>query len=75
MKKMTLDDLKQFRDTMRIPITDAQLEADPYRPPYYHPGNEDPAIQYIHERRRALGGYLPERRSEHVPVTLPETTS
>ncbi len=72
MKKMTLDDLKQFRDTMRIPITDAQLEADPYRPPYYHPGNEDPAIQYIHERRRALGGYLPERRSEHVPVTLPE---
>nr|WP_220476148.1 pyruvate dehydrogenase (acetyl-transferring), homodimeric type [Microcella alkalica] len=71
MKKLTLDNLKQFRDEMRIPITDAQLEADPYRPPYYHPGNDDPAIQYMHERRRALGGYLPERRSKHVAVALP----
>ena len=72
MKKMTLEDLKRFRDAMRIPITDAQLEADPYRPPYYHPGENDAAIQYMHERRRELGGYLPERRSTHVPVSLPE---
>ncbi|MDO8337055.1 MAG: pyruvate dehydrogenase (acetyl-transferring), homodimeric type [Microcella sp.] len=72
MKKLTLDNLKQFRDEMRIPITDAQLEADPYRPPYYHPGNDDPAIQYLHERRRELGGYLPERRSKYVDVKLPE---
>ncbi|WAB81106.1 pyruvate dehydrogenase (acetyl-transferring), homodimeric type [Microcella daejeonensis] len=71
MKKLTLDNLKQFRDEMRIPITDAQLEADPYQPPYYHPGNDDPAIQYMHERRRELGGYLPERRSKHVDITLP----
>ena len=71
MKKLTLDNLKQFRDEMRIPITDAQLEADPYRPPYYHPGNDDPAIQYMHERRRELGGYLPERRSKHVDIALP----
>ena len=72
MKKMTLDDLKLFRDTMRIPISDAQLEADPYRPPYYHPGADDEAIRYIHERRHSLGGYLPERRTAHTPVTLPE---
>jgi len=71
MKKLTLDNLKQFRDEMRIPITDAQLEADPYRPPYYHPGNDDPAIQYMQERRRELGGYLPERRSKHVDIALP----
>ncbi|MFC4223615.1 pyruvate dehydrogenase (acetyl-transferring), homodimeric type [Lysinibacter cavernae] len=71
MKKMTLDDLKLFRDTMHIPITDAVLEENPYLPPYYHPGESDPAIQYIHERRRALGGYLPERRSTHTPVTVP----
>ena len=38
MKKLTLDDLKTFRDGLRIPISDEQLEADPYRPPYYHPG-------------------------------------
>ena len=72
MKKLTLDDLKTFRDIMRVPISDADLEADPYRPPYYHPGAEDPAIRYMHERRRALGGYLPERRTAHVPVELPE---
>jgi len=75
MKKMTLEDLKQFRDEMRIPISDAQLEADPYRPPYYHPGNDDPAIQYLHERRRTLGGYLPERRTQHTELALPEPKS
>ncbi|WP_251439491.1 pyruvate dehydrogenase (acetyl-transferring), homodimeric type [Microbacterium sp. USTB-Y] len=72
MKKMTLDDLKLFRDTMHIPITDAQLEADPYRPPYYHPGQNDETIQYMLERRRDLGGFLPERRTTHVGLELPQ---
>jgi len=72
MKKLTLDDLKKFRDVMHIPITDAQLEADPYRPPFYHPGPQDEAIEYLMERRRALGGSLPERRSKYVSIPLPE---
>ncbi len=38
MKKLALDDLKGFRDSIRIPISDEQLEKDPYLPPYYHPG-------------------------------------
>ncbi|WP_136707071.1 pyruvate dehydrogenase (acetyl-transferring), homodimeric type [Agromyces sp. H66] len=75
MKKMTLDNLKTFRDTMRIPISDAQLEENPYLPPYYHPGNDDEAIQYLHERRRALGGYLPERRTTHTAITLPDDSA
>ena len=75
MKKLTLDNLKQFRDEMRIPISDAQLEADPYQPPYYHPGQDDEAIQYLQERRRALGGYVPERRSKYTQVTLPEAST
>ncbi|MFK4852698.1 pyruvate dehydrogenase (acetyl-transferring), homodimeric type [Microbacterium sp. ZW T6_19] len=62
MKKLTLQDLKDFRDHLRVPITDAQLEADPYRPPYFHPGADAEEIAYLQERRRALGGYLPERR-------------
>ena len=73
MKKMTLDNLKQFRDVMRIPITDAQLEENPYLPPFYHPGDDDEAIQYLQERRRALGGYLPERRSKHTRSRCPTT--
>lgn len=72
MKKMTLDDLKLFRDTMHIPVTDKQLEDDPYRPPYYHPGENDETIQYMLERRRALGGFLPERRSRYTQIPLPQ---
>lgn len=71
MKKLTLDDLKQFRDEQRIPITDKQLEADPYLPPYYHPGEKDEAIQYLRERRRQLGGPLPSRRTASKPLVLP----
>jgi len=72
MKKLTLENLKDFRDEMRIPITDAQLEADPYLPPYYHPGEQSEEIQYMLERRRQLGGFLPERRSKYVQFDLPE---
>ncbi len=72
MKKLTLDNLKGFRDYLHIPITDAALEENPYQPPYYHPGNDTPEIQYMHERRRELGGYLPERRSKYVDFALPE---
>ncbi len=75
MKKMTLDNLKTFRDAMRIPISDAQLEENPYLPPYYHPGDQDEAIQYLHERRRELGGYLPERRTNHTAIALPDDSA
>jgi len=75
MKKMTLDNLKGFRDELHIPITDAQLEENPYQPPYFHPGQDAPEIQYMHERRRELGGYLPERRSKYVDFKLPEKST
>ncbi|CAN5385474.1 pyruvate dehydrogenase (acetyl-transferring), homodimeric type [soil metagenome] len=75
MKKLTLDNLKQFRDVMRIPITDAVLEENPYQPPFYHPGENDEAIQYLQERRRELGGYVPERRSKYTQITLPDATA
>ncbi|MFT4137068.1 pyruvate dehydrogenase (acetyl-transferring), homodimeric type [Microbacterium sp.] len=71
MKKMTLEDLKHLRDEMYIPISDAQLEENPYLPPYYNPGPQDETIQYMVERRRALGGFLPERRATHVDLNLP----
>lgn len=70
MKKLKSDDLKELRDSLHIPIDDSELE-DPYSAPYYHPGTESPEIQYMLERRRALGGFLPERRTKHTPLTLP----
>jgi len=72
MKKLTLDNLKQFRDETHVPITDAQLEENPYQPPYFHPGQDAPEIQYMQDRRRELGGYIPERRSKYVDFSLPE---
>lgn len=71
MKKLTLQDLKDFRDLQRIPISDAELEKDPYLPPYYHPGMEAREIQYMLDRRKALGGFLPERRAKAKPLQLP----
>src|SRR5690349_9359632 len=71
MKKMTLDDLKGFRDSLRIPISDEVLEKDPYLPPYYHPGQDNQEIQYMLERRRQLGGFLPERRTKSKALVLP----
>ena len=54
MKKLSLADLKQFRDEQRIPISDATLEADPYLPPYYHPG-DGRAGDPLHGRARGPG--------------------
>ncbi|GAA4680573.1 pyruvate dehydrogenase (acetyl-transferring), homodimeric type [Streptomyces chumphonensis] len=67
MKKLTVDDLKRFRDRLHIPISDQQLESG--LPPYYHPGRESEEIQYMHDRRRGLGGYVPTRvvRAEPLP--------
>ncbi|WPF65520.1 MULTISPECIES: pyruvate dehydrogenase (acetyl-transferring), homodimeric type [unclassified Corynebacterium] len=71
MKKLTLDDLKLFRDKQGIPISDEELEKDPKLPPYFHPGEDSPEIKYMKERRRELGGYLPERRESYEPLAVP----
>jgi len=71
MKKLSLDDLKTFRDRLELPISDATLEADPYRPPYYHPGPDSVEVAYLRDRRRVLGGPIPTRRTTSKPLTLP----
>ncbi len=57
-KKLTDEDIKIFRDRFNIPVPDSQL-ADI---PFYKPAEDTPEMQYLHERRKALGGYLPHRR-------------
>ncbi len=71
MKKLTLDDLKALRDRLHIPITDEQLEANPKMPPYYRPAADDPSLLYMLDRRRQLGGFIPERRDAGVELELP----
>jgi pyruvate dehydrogenase E1 component len=71
MKKLALEDLKAFRDAQRIPVSDQQLEENPYLPPYFHPGSDSAEIRYLLDRRRALGGFVPERRTKSKALTLP----
>jgi pyruvate dehydrogenase E1 component len=59
-KKLTDEDIKTFRDRFNIPIPDEKL-ADI---PFYKPEEHTPEMQYLHERRKALGGYLPKRRAK-----------
>src|SRR3954469_328631 len=54
-KKMTEAELKIFRDRLQLDIPDAKLK----EAPYYHPGPDAPEIQYLNERRAALGGPMP----------------
>jgi pyruvate dehydrogenase E1 component len=71
MKKLTLPDLKGFRDRLYLDISDKQLEENPYLPPYYHPGEKSDEITYLLDRRRRLGGFVPSRRVPSRPLTLP----
>lgn len=66
LKKVDVDTIREMRDRLRIPIPDDQLESLPF----YIPPADSPEMKYLHERRRALGGYLPQRRrrADKVPA-------
>ncbi len=66
-KKLTVDELRIFRDRLELPIPDDQL-ADA---PYYHPGADSPEIRYMLERRKVLGGLIPRRKPSTEPLPEP----
>ncbi|HUH59711.1 MAG TPA: pyruvate dehydrogenase (acetyl-transferring), homodimeric type [Candidimonas sp.] len=57
-KKLDLSAVREFRDRFNIPVPDDKLE----ELPYFKPADDSPEMKYLHERRKALGGYLPHRR-------------
>jgi pyruvate dehydrogenase E1 component len=69
MKKLTKPELKELRDRLYLPIADKDLEGE--LPPYYHPGENSDEVQYMKERRAALGGSLPKRVVRAKPLSLP----
>ncbi|WP_434741156.1 pyruvate dehydrogenase (acetyl-transferring), homodimeric type [Micromonospora sp. SH-82] len=73
MKKLTLEDLKTFRDRLYLDVPDSVLEENPYLPPYLNPGEKSDEIEYLKERRQQLGGYLPSRRRSTKKLTIPGT--
>ena len=70
MKKMSLEDIMQFRDTLHLDIPDEKL--DKYLPPYLKPAADSPEAMYIAERRAALGGSIPRRRAISRPLPQPD---
>ncbi|MEO6264660.1 MAG: pyruvate dehydrogenase (acetyl-transferring), homodimeric type, partial [Luteimonas sp.] len=59
-KKMDDTDVRAFRDRFQITVSDDQLKDGAV--PFFHPGEKSPEVEYMHERRKALGGFLPQRR-------------
>ncbi|MET4580135.1 pyruvate dehydrogenase (acetyl-transferring), homodimeric type [Ottowia thiooxydans] len=57
-KKLSDEDIRYIRDRFNIPVPDSELD----KLPYYKPADDTPEMKYLHERRKALGGYLPHRR-------------
>ena len=70
MKKMSMEDIVEFRDRLGIPIADDQLDAK--LPPYYRPADDSPEAKYLQERRAALGGSIPTRRKISRPLPQPD---
>ncbi len=58
LKKLDVEAIREFRDRFNIPIPDDKLA----EVPFYKPGDDTPEMQYMHERRKALGGFVPQRR-------------
>jgi pyruvate dehydrogenase E1 component len=67
-KKMGHEALKQFRDRFNIPIADDQLD----EAPFYRPPENSPERRYLVERRQALGGFLPARRTQAPSLPIPD---
>ncbi len=67
-KKLSLDELKVFRDRFGIPIADDKLEDVPY----YKPEENSPEMEYLRRMRGKLGGTLPARRAKSEPIKAPE---
>ncbi|MDO4227101.1 pyruvate dehydrogenase (acetyl-transferring), homodimeric type [Neisseria sp.] len=67
-KKMDVESLKKFRTRFGIPVTDEQIDSGNL--PYYRFPEDSEEMRYLRERRKALGGYLPQRNpnTEAVPV-------
>ncbi len=74
MKKLNTEALKQFRDRLQLPVTDKEID-DAYEAdgsaPFYHPGEGSDVLEYLRDRRRELGGPVPERRVAPRPLQLP----
>ena len=66
-KKLDLDEMRKYRDRLKIPISDDQIA----KFPFFRPDVDAPEIAYLLERRKALGGVMPRRSVQAEPLAAP----
>ncbi len=66
-KKLNDSDLRSFRTRFGIPISDDEIA----EAPFYRPPDDSPELQYLRERRKALGGFAPTRSVRVEPLQVP----
>ncbi|WP_121877306.1 pyruvate dehydrogenase (acetyl-transferring), homodimeric type [Umboniibacter marinipuniceus] len=71
VKKLSIEDLRNFRDRFDIPLSDAEIESVPY----YRPSPDSPEMVYMNKRREELGGTLPQRLHEVETLPTPELSA
>jgi pyruvate dehydrogenase E1 component len=66
-KKLNEEELREFRTRFGIPVSDEEID----RVPFYRPPADSPEMQYLRERREALGGFIPSRRTVFPALPAP----
>ncbi|HEV7224975.1 MAG TPA: pyruvate dehydrogenase (acetyl-transferring), homodimeric type, partial [Pirellulales bacterium] len=66
-KQLNEQEYREFRSRFGIPISDEEVS----KAPFYRPPEDSPEMQYLRERREALGGYVPTRVTTPLPIKVP----
>jgi len=66
-KKLNEQEMEEFCRRFEIPLPPEKI----HTVSFYRPPEDSPEMKYLHERRRALGGYLPERKPRAVALQTP----
>ncbi|MEM6801045.1 MAG: pyruvate dehydrogenase (acetyl-transferring), homodimeric type [Bacteroidota bacterium] len=66
-KNMNREERIEAAKRFGIPLS----EEDAAAAKFYAPAADSPEMQYLHERRKVLGGYLPERKEESPVLRTP----
>ena len=67
VKKLSMENIKSFRDRFDIPVPDSEIE----NLPYVRPPEDSPEIQYLKNTRKKLGGFIPRRRTLSEILKMP----
>jgi pyruvate dehydrogenase E1 component len=70
-KKLEDEALLAFRDRFALPLSDHDVR----QLRFFKPASDSPEMKYLHQRRQALGGYLPVRAGKSDPLPAPALES